>query len=156
ALDPHRPYIVVAANADHSLLESDQGNDTNDSTAFRTYTIGVVTNGLQPLGQFQPTDWVYSMAAALVGDGYNQVIPFDWGSVSNIPSPGITVMEGDILASQVRDAAHQLVSRPDTLPGSVVDVHFIGHSRGAVVISRALQDLNAASAPELRGGYMKM
>jgi hypothetical protein len=38
----------------------------------------------------------------------------------------------------------------------VVDINFIGHSRGAVVISEVLQDLNGTNDPALRGGYMEM
>jgi hypothetical protein len=37
-----------------------------------------------------------------------------------------------------------------------VDIQFVGHSRGAVVISQALQDLVGTQDPALTGGYFRM
>src|SRR5207249_11553918 len=95
--------------------------------------------------------------------GYNQVIPFYWVGESRLPAPRETLIAGIDLYDQIVTAAQQLVSEPDpltsdgqALPGSVVDLHLIGHSRGSVVISQALQDLAGTTIPELQGGFKRM
>jgi hypothetical protein len=44
----------------------------------------------------------------------------------------------------------------DFRQGDVIDLHFIGHSRGAVVVDRAFQDLQASALGPLAAGYKKM
>jgi hypothetical protein len=154
-IDPGRPYVTVVANADGSVLESDAGHDTNDVAAFRKYVLGVVTHGLELDGVFP--QWVTQMATSLQQtDHYDAALGFDWAALSRVPLPGMAVAAGDLLYTEVVVAARLLVSAPGSLPGSVVDVHLIGHSRGAVVVSEAAQDLAIAATPELAGGYLKM
>ena len=58
-----------------------------------------------------------------------------------------------VSAAYVKELADELVSNHK---GDVVDVHFIGHSRGTVVVDQAALDLNGTTDPALRGGYIKM
>src|SRR5215204_1661535 len=123
-IDPGRPHVLVVADPADDLVEADPGNNTG---SFRKLTLGVVTHGLQPDGTFPA--WPTAMAAALEAKGYAETIAFDWAAASRLPVPGLATLFGARLAAQVRLTADAL----GTLPTDVVDVHLIGHSRGAVV-----------------------
>jgi hypothetical protein len=168
-IDPSHPYVIVVANPNHTILEADQANDTNDMTAFRKYVLGVVTHGLIPsiggisLPFTDPSKWMEPMNGSLLADGYDDVIPFYWISQSATSQPGEAIAAGNLLYQQIISVARQLVTKPDPLTsngqplaGSVVDLHLIGHSRGSVVISQAMQDLQGTTIPELEGGYKRM
>jgi len=148
ALTPNTalPYIVVVANSDGS------------TASFETHVLGVLAHGLE----FDPTlwwlnevpAWELQMAAALQqNDGYEAVLPFNWIRLSILPFPLAIQLAGSELYQQVVAESDQLASQH---PGDVVDINFIGHSRGTVVISEALQDLDGTNDPALRGGYMQM
>jgi hypothetical protein len=94
------------------------------------------------------------MAAALQQrDGYEAVIAFNWAFLSFLPTPLAIQLAANQLHSQVVSQADQLAGQH---PGDVVDINFIGHSRGTVVVSQVLQDLVGTTDPALRGGYMQM
>ncbi|HTU89617.1 MAG TPA: hypothetical protein VMF69_05925, partial [Gemmataceae bacterium] len=98
--------------------------------------------------------WEVQMAAALQqSDGYEAVIPFNWVRLSILPFPLAIELASDQLYQEVVAEADQLA---DQHPGDVVDINFIGHSRGTVVISEVLQDLVGTHDPALQGGYMQM
>jgi|SRR5579875_663528 hypothetical protein len=141
-----RPFIVVVANLD------------NSSASFETHVLGVIVHGsefdpIQILTN-QPPPWEVRMAEDLqLYDGYEAVIPFDWLLLCIIPSPSAIVIASNMLYQQVTAEANQLASQH---PGDVVDIHFIGDSRGSVVVSQVLQDLVGTTDPALQGGYMQM
>lgn len=148
ALTPNTalPFIVVDANLDGSTV------------SFETHVLGVIAHGLE----IDPTlwwlnqvpAWELQMAATLQQqDGYQAVIPFNWVRLSILPFPFAIQMAGQELYQQVTAEADQLTSQH---PGDVVDINFIGHSRGTVVVSEVLQDLVGTADPALRGGYMEM
>lgn len=148
ALTPNTalPFIVVDANLDGS------------TASFETHVLGVIAHGLE----LDPTLWLLNqvpawetqMAAALQQQaGYQAVIPFNWAFLSILPSPLALEMASNQLHQQVVTEADQLAGQH---PGDVVDINFIGHSRGTVVISEVLQDLVGTNDPALRGGYMQM
>ena len=147
----------IAPARDHVLVVADPNNDIdegafedNNTASFRKLALGVVTHGVQTSDTLPP--WVTAMTAALELKGYDDTIAFDWASASRIPLPGLAAAAGTHLAERIRLAADELA----TLPNDVVDVHLIGHSRGAVVGSRALLGLNADPGPqELQLGYTK-
>jgi hypothetical protein len=162
-IDPAHPYVLVVANPLHTVPESDAGDyDENNVASFRKWVIGVVTNGLLPAGDLQ-AGWVTTMANSLKDlispegtvVGYDDVIPFIWGNTSNLPIPGQAVAAGLDLARKVRDNAQSLAIQMG--PNDIIDLHLIGHSRGAVVISQALMDLqNDPGISQLQAGYKKM
>lgn len=89
------------------------------------------------------------MANALKAKGYQEVIPFKWEGTSILPVPGQATGAG-------HDLAKQVLTLVTTLSGPV-NLHFIGHSRGAVVISQALTDLLPEEGrPQLRDGLVRM
>lgn len=152
-IDPSHPYVFTVLNPDRAVVETDFANDT---MSFTKHVIGVVTHGFElpvPLiGGFPP--WVNPMHDALVNDGYDKVIAFDWSDESGLPASGVTLYEGQKLASMVVDAAQEFDA------DDVVDVHFIGHSRGAVVNNEALKALyelqRAHELPsQLQASYLK-
>jgi hypothetical protein len=148
ALTPNTalPFIAVVANTDGS------------SASFETHVLGVIAHGsefdpLQILLNQAPT-WELQMAANLQTiDGYEAVIPFDWLRLCVIPSPVAIQIASTMLYQQVVAEANQLASQH---PGDVVDINFIGDSRGAVVVSQVLQALNGTTDAALKGGFMQM
>jgi len=166
-IDPSHPYVIVVANADQNIIEADEANEKDDTAAFRKYILGVVTHGFT----FSFPKWVSDMAGdvpsgvanSLLANGYDKVISFDWSSYSSLPKSDQTDIAGLYLSDQIIAGAKQLVSQPDqlasngqALPGSVVDLHLIGHSRGSVVISQAFLDLVGTTMPVLQGGFKRM
>jgi hypothetical protein len=149
--NPARPFIVVAANPSAGISAS-------TIASFETHVLGVISHGLEInpfvwLTNAAPA-WETQMAASLQQrDGYEAVIPFAWSLWSILPLPGFIELAGNQLYQQVAAEADQLAAQH---PGDVVDINFIGHSRGAVVISEVLQDLAVRSDPATQGGFMQM
>jgi hypothetical protein len=147
ALTPNTalPFIVVAA-------------PKGSTASFETHVLGVIAHGLEfdPFLVFENMvpGWETQMAQTLQQqDGYEAVIPFNWVRLSVLPFPFAIQMASQQLYQQVVSTADQLASQH---PGDVVDINFIGHSRGAVVVSEVLQNLVGTTDPALRGGYMQM
>ena len=73
----------------------------------------------------------------------------------------MTALAGAKLAVSIASTVAQLTPHP--APGDVIDLHLIGHSRGAVVITQAALDLQALEQTgafprlsQLGAGYLKM
>jgi hypothetical protein len=140
------PFVVVVANDDGS------------SASFETHVLGVIAHGSEfdPLQILlnQAPPWEMLMAADLHQyAGYEAVIPFNWIRLCLIPSPLAVKIASDMLYTQVTTTADLLASEH---PGDVVDINFIGDSRGTVVISQVLQKLVGTKDPALQGGFMQM
>ena len=146
-INPARPNVLVVADPNHLL---DEANTTDNLASFRKYTIGVITHGgKQPTSWKQGPPWQSQMAADLTAQGYDSVIPLNWVSESN--HPGAAAKQGPRLAAKVEQVAAQFPA------GAPVDVHFIGHSEGAVVNSEAINRLNTDGLPaNLQAGYLKV
>ena len=145
--NPERPYVVVAAQT-----PAEQAAGQAPSTAsFRKHVVAVITHGGK-----QPKDWAQKgppwerrMAAQLLAEGYDAVIPYNWVALSG--KAGMAARQAPRVAADVIRAASQF---PDNEP---VDVHFIGHSEGAVVNSEAILRLNADGWPaNAKAGYLKV
>ncbi len=151
-IDPSHPYILVVADRDATIMET---NEDDNQGQFRKRVIGVTTNGLQPIGGFASlfsSYWIRNLARSLRTDeGYDVAFDVDWSALSNRPVPGITYLVADNLATQVN---HELFRLKLANPDDIIDVHLIGHSRGAVVISLAANML--ASNSEVTRGTLKL
>ncbi len=135
--DPADPYVLAVANPASGT----------SSASFRTYVIGVVVHGGIQDGNQIP-GWEAKLAKELKAVGYDKVIAFNWAAQSN--TPGAAAKQGPRLANAVRKAS---LAFPE---GSPVDLHLIGHSEGAVVVSQALKSLEYKTTPALQAGYLKV
>src|SRR5262249_52668404 len=122
--------------------------DPAQTASFRTYSIGIVTHGgLQNSHWKYGPKWQVQTAAVMQRQGYDAVIAYNWVAASDLP--GRAAMQGPRLARQILAAASQF---PASDP---VDLHFVGHSEGAVVNTEAMVALDGEMTPQLRAGYIK-
>jgi hypothetical protein len=144
--DPLHKFILVVANPNGSVME---GPGSVNTAFYQKHLLGVVVHGLEIGGQVPA--WEPQMAAQLLTRGYDATIAFDWAQASRLPVPGVTIAEGARLALEVEE---KVVGFNGTW-----DLQFIGHSRGAVVISEAMQDLvdlQATFPTKQLAGYKEM
>jgi hypothetical protein len=146
APDPAHPFVFTVATGPDSLTSA---------AHFQKVIIGVVTHGFEFPNAGDPPPWVTDMANYLEKtDNYNYVIPFGWVPESFAPLPGLGVEAGHEVAQMVETA----LKNPSIVPAdAVVDLHFIAHSRGSVVITTAMQQLSndLPNLPALQGGYWR-
>jgi hypothetical protein len=143
--DPSHPYVFATI----------VGPDGETSSAsFEKIVVGVVTHGYNIPGETTLPVWVTEMATAMKAEGYQYVIPFDWVYQSELLEPNQATDAGKRVAQQVET----YLATPGNVPaGAVVDLHFIGHSRGTVVVNQAFTTLQAdlpADSPT-RNGYWR-
>jgi N-acetylneuraminic acid mutarotase len=150
--DPLMPYVLAVADPYQQLL-----NVTTDSSAghFHVYVIGAVVPGFAPFawgGTPTPDTWVQTMADSLMADGYYSAIAFAWASGK---------WDGSALDQAATNLYQEIFIAAQGIPNletnDVIDIHLIGHSRGAVVIGRTMAQL-IASPPndQLSHGFMEM
>jgi hypothetical protein len=144
SLDPREPYVVVVANPGLSSAQP----SSQQMASFRTHVIGIVTHGalINPSWKHGPP-WELQIATILRQQGYDAVIPFNW--VSSSSKPGRAAKQGARLAREVQALASQF---PTTEP---VDLHFIGHSEGAVVNTQAIVALEHSMPQQFQAGYIE-
>jgi hypothetical protein len=142
-------FIIVMADHNNAI----QLAPGSSSTAyFQKIGLAAVAHGLSTDGKMPA--WEATVAADLKKyDGFtsNEVIQFNWASSSNLPLSGEATAAGDRLYGSIVGVANTLASAH---AGDVVDLHLIGHSRGTVVVNRALQDLLGTSNAALEGSYI--
>jgi hypothetical protein len=143
-IDPQQPYVLVVADPNSSSAAT----NPTQTASYRTYSIGIVTHGgLQNTHwQYGPA-WEIATAVTMKRDGYDAVIPYNWMAASDLP--GRAAMQGPRLASEILGIASQF---PANDP---VDLHFVGHSEGAVVNTQALVALEKQMTPQLKAGYIQ-
>ncbi len=140
---PEKPYVVVVADPGSPSATA----EPNQTAAFRTYTIGIVTHGgIQDTSWKHGPPWELQMAYEMRHEGYDSVIAYNWVGVSN--NPGSAIKQSPKLARAILHAASQF---PASAP---VDLDFIGHSEGTVINTYALVRLEGMMTPGLRAGYI--
>jgi hypothetical protein len=148
-IDPDHDFVLAVADPQQIIPE---GKEDNNVAHFRKWVVGAVAHGFEPSNQ--PPTWVAKMVSALTAAGYDSAIPFDWAIESHTLAPGQAVGAGHLLVQEI-NAAVALSIEPKFASGDVIDVHLIGHSRGAVVISQAFADLSQGQEPDLTAGFWK-
>jgi hypothetical protein len=152
ALPPNQslPYIVVVADGDNNVAEDPASTNV---AYFHTFVLGAVAHGFNSTSSTTTPTWETRMANELLTvDHYDTVIAFNWMATAGLKKSGQAVAAGDQLYSQIVVAADNLAAGH---AGDVVDLHLIGHSRGAVVVNRALRDLVGTTDPALKGSYIR-
>jgi hypothetical protein len=157
--DPTHEYVITTLDDNGHLNPQDVYNTPH--FVFRIWVVAVVTHGLAPTGAIPglsdllnllssngllkdgPTDWVSNMATALQNDGYDLALPFNWEQLSVTPDAQATEEAAEQLVTMILDDVPAELNG-DGFNGAkdVVDLQLIGFSRGSVVISQALQDIN--------------
>jgi hypothetical protein len=150
--DASHPYVLVVADPTNTLAEGNSSGtaETNNTAFFRKHLIGVVTHGFQ-LTVGVPS-WATQMASSLRAEGYDRAFAFDWSLLSKLPVAGMSTLAGNRLAAQIVNVAATL----NLAAGDVIDVHAIGHSRGTVVNSIALERVDNLNLPPLEAGWVKV
>jgi hypothetical protein len=141
--DPEVPYVLVVADTQQQISEMDEANNT---AHFRKHLLGVVTHGFSLAPGVPP--WATAIADSLDDAGYDAAFAFDWSWLSKLPAPGKAKQAAQQLAGQIEGLATNL----DRKATDVVDLHVIGHSRGTVVNSLALDLIDH---PLLTAGWMR-
>lgn len=150
-INPGQKYVFAELDPDNNIPET---YEADNSAFFKKWLIGAVTHGLALDGKFP--SWIPTMIASLNRTGYDSTTFLNWASDSRLPVSGMTVYYGQRLAEKVRGKALELAGRRDFQPNDVIDLHLIGHSRGAIVISQAAQYLQSRGTPALDAGYLKL
>ena len=142
--DPQHPYVLAVADPSSPSAPG----DPTQTASLRTHVIGIVTHGgLQNTRWKYGPAWQAEAASVLKSQGYDAVIAYNWVADSN--HPGRAAMQGPRLARQILATASQFPA------GDPVDLHFIGHSEGAVVNTQAIVSLESMMTPQLNAGYIK-
>jgi thioesterase domain-containing protein len=145
------PYVVVVATS----------GGQKSTVYFRKFLIGVLAHGfdrwafantLSSVSLVSIPVWETNMARTLKSlDNYDDAIAFNWTQTCTLPKPDMAVHAGHDLAAEVQA---KLAIRSQH-PGDVVDLHFIGYSRGAVVVAEAIKAM-ASKDPLLGGGFVQV
>ncbi len=170
--DPTHEFVITTLDDDGALNPHDVYN--TPQTEFRIWLVAAVAHGFTARGvdaastilnqgsllvtnsNFFSTDtvpWVDPMVSALMDNNYDYALPVHWEKLSNKNEP---ISGGELAALRGYQLALEIAGMlPDKdvtshLDGfdpekDIVDVHFIGHSRGTVIISQALMDLNGSN-----------
>jgi hypothetical protein len=138
-IDPSHPFVCAVADTSRAVSEADEANN---GAFFQKFVFGVVTQGLSISGLFPEN--LGHIADQLRAVGYTDAIRSDWSKLSREDKSGSTPTAALDLAMFVIER-YDLLARVEGLlgPDDVIDLHFIGHSRGAVVASQALELLQA-------------
>jgi len=115
------------------------------------------TGGVGSVYRYTDASGAWKLVPGADGDGSSQhvVLIFNWVPESDGPDAGpnwnYAQAAGDALYAMLRDPAYDSsAAGPDDLVGALESpraVHFIGHSRGACVISEAIRRLALAGIP---------
>ena len=148
APDTRMPFVVVVATA----------NSNKQTVYFRKWLLGAISHGFdrfalyespvpimtnlvwQSLFQkFDTPEWETAMAKNLrETDKYDDVIEFNWMHTCAIKQHGLAEKAGLDLALDIGG----WIRNHQQHPGDVTDIHLIGHSRGTVVVTQALNELS--------------
>jgi hypothetical protein len=148
-IDAERQYVLAVADPDHATSEI---SPNRTEAHFQIFTLGFVVEGFSPLdSEKYPLAWMTSMAGNLkTYDNYYNALPFVWPSATKGHRADL---EGRNLVAMVEAAIREVLANPN----DVINLHFVAHSRGCVVISRAvallLHDKHVAP---LQRQYIKM
>ncbi len=130
--DTKHPYVVVVGS-------TATGKSTTYFRKWRLATVAHGYAGYYATDRSATSNWVKAMGDDLKGFHYcDDAIQYLWLDKSVLEQSGMTAVCGADLAMKIRV---YIAGKANTHPGDVVDLLMIGHSRGTVVTSEALNDL---------------
>jgi hypothetical protein len=142
-IDPSRRFILAVADPENLIDENDSDplNEDN-SKSIRKFLLGAITHGYSiTLFNYTSIDWMKRMRDAMLFKGYDSVFTHDWYEASDDTKRNVTVNEGYKFAQKIIAEAKRLTFSATSINGYesnfLVDLHLIGHSRGAVVVTQA-------------------
>ena len=143
--DPFRPFVVVVARATGPVAE----NVTTDNTlSFRKYTIAVVCHGGIQGSHYNIPTWEMKIGHSLQAYDYDRVIAFNWANKS---------WTAGAAAKQAPRMAKRLLKEAASLPaGASIDIDYIAHSEGTVVVTQAQKFLDKNGPGPFATGYKRM
>lgn len=146
-IEPDRPYVLVVANPSTAIGSADAAARTG---VLRTHSIAVITHGgiQSKADDHTGPIWQRKMAKVVAGQGYDAVVKYLWSVDSRTPG------KADDQGPKVDRILNRIAAKFPA--GEPVNVHFIGHSEGAIVNSRAAQLLQVKADPGIASGYIKM
>lgn len=143
--DPSRPFVIVVARASGAAAETDL---SDNSSAFRKYTIAVISHGGIQGSHYNIPEWEAKLARQMQSFGYDAVIPFNWANKSRTPGAA---------AKQAPRMAKRILAESAALPtGASIDLDYIAHSEGTVVVTQASMFLQKNASAPFQTGYQRM
>jgi hypothetical protein len=161
-IDPSRKFILAVADPENLIDENDSDvlNEDN-SKSIRKFLLGAITHGYSiTLFNYTSIDWMKQMRGAMIMKGYDSVLTHDWYEASDDKKRNVTVNEGYKFAQKIVTESKHLTNSAISKYGYdgnfLVDLHLIGHSRGAVVVTQAAIKLSTISESKLLFDHKKL
>lgn len=143
--DPSRPFVVVVARAGGPVSETVLADNV---ASFRKYTIAVICHGGIQSSQNDIPQWEAKIGHKMQSFGYDVVVPFNWAAKS---------WKAGAAAKQAPRMAKRMVTEAGKLPASAsIDVDYIAHSEGTVVVTQAQKFLDKVAPSKFATGYKRM
>lgn len=139
---PRMTNVIAVIDPADELVELDEGNN---QSSFRKIPVAAITHGLNTSGWIQwglsdaqvVPDHLRDLGINMEAEGYH-VYSFDWSGDSLKPWSGHAEEAGKEMTDGLWMELSNISSRVGLSEHDTIDLHFVGHSRGAVVISQAL------------------
>lgn len=143
--DPSRPYVIVAGQVSGASIDTVLADNV---ASFRKYTIAAISHGGIQGSNYNIPQWEAKIGHRLESYGYDAVIPFNWANSSR--TPGAAAKQAPRLGGRILQEAANFPT------GAYVDVDYIAHSQGTVVVSQAAQWMDNHTTPGIASGYGRM
>jgi hypothetical protein len=143
--DPSRPFVIVIGHVNGSVIETVL---TDNSASFRKYTVAAVSHGGIQGSSYNIPTWQAKIGHRLQSYGYDSVIAFNWANQSR--TPGAAADQAPRLGRRILQEIAQLPA------GASVDIDYLAHSQGTVVVSQAALWMEKHADPSADTGYKRM
>lgn len=143
--DPSQPFVIVVARASGNSTETVLSDNT---ASFRKYTIAIISHGGVQGSHYNIPLWEAKIGHRMQSYGYDAVIPFNWANKSRTPGAA---------ARQAPRMAKRILGESSAFPaGSAIDLEYVAHSEGTVVVTQASMFLQKNAPQPFKTGYQRM
>ncbi len=158
-------HHYVTGVVDPNGVLSDVVINDNCTAGFRKYVVAAVTPGFNRYAWFAGgsypctgilgVSWPYKLHEALVEHGYDKSLVFDEWKCA-LPDPSGMELGSIDLTERIRLEVAMIVEGGINA-NDVIDLHLIGHSRGAVLSNWTMQRIAAAEiVPQFAAGFKQL